>query len=183
MGIFDFFKKKNVNVEKKVCDYNCYIDIARIITHDDKNVMDKIEKLINDPIMYFNNYRSLYEERGIIDSFNIDIVIWLGLVDCLIENNYACERDYKDELDDFVFFMNEMNYDLKIDKSGLNPDGFIPNWCSEIDNKIQVDNLCIGGIDIDSDSFVMFICDCNKLDYLSQIAKSINHKITLASKL
>lgn len=30
------------------------------------------------------------------------------MVDILIENLYVCERDWKDELDDFIYFVREL---------------------------------------------------------------------------
>ena len=184
MGLFNIFKKKDnqSNTNSKDCDYNNCMQIAKIISHDDEKVIKEVAELIDNPITYFENHKSEYSERWINDSNNIDTIIWIGLVDCLIKNKYACERDYKDELDDFIYFMNEMNYDTKLNKESLSPDGYVAEWCAEIDKKLQTDNLCIGGIDIDSDSFVMFICNNDKLEELDQIAQSINHKITLASK-
>lgn len=186
MGIFNILKKKDNNVshqEKKDCDYKNCITIVKIISHDDDKVIKEIERLVDDPITYFNNHKSEYSERWINNSTNIDAVIWTGLVDCLIRNNYACERGYNDELEDFIFFMNKMNYDIKLDKELLNEDGYVAEWCAELDKKLQVNNLCIGGIDIDSDSFVMFICENDSLEKLRKSAQSINHKITLASEL
>ena len=63
--------------------------------------------------------------------------------------------------------MNNMNYDTKFDKETLDENGDVAQWCAELDKKLQIKNLCIGGIDINSDSFVMFICTF--MNFLSSI--------------
>ena len=162
---------------------NNYVEIAKIISHNDEKVTKEIGELIADPTLYFNNHKSEYEERWINDSNDIDTIIWIGIVDCLIRNDYACELDYAVELDDFVYFMNNMNYDIKFDKEALNENGNVAQWCSELDKKLQIKNLCIGGIDINSDSYVMFICEKSELKQLYELSKNLNHKITYASKM
>lgn len=186
MKIFNIFKKKDniITTTNKIdYDYNNCVEIAKIISNNNSNVIKEIKECVINPNLYYERNKSKYKERGIDNSSNIDTVIWIGLVNCLIKNNCLCERDYKDELEDFIYFMNSMNYDVKFDKEELNENGYVADWCAELDKKLQPKNLCVGGVDIDSDSYVMFICERNTLEKLSQLAKNINHNITFASKL
>ena len=181
MWLFDKFRKKN-NANSEQVDFSNCIEIAKIISENDEQVIKEIIECVANPVSYYNTYESEYSERGILDSNDIDTIIWIGLVNCLIRNNYVCERDYNDELDDFIYFMNNLKYNVTFDKGVLNENGSIVEWCTKLDEVLQLQNLCIGDIDIDSDSYVMFICEKDKLEQLNRLALNINRKITLASK-
>lgn len=185
MGLFDIFKNENVkkaNEEKDIDFRNC-IEIAKIISNNDEGITKEMEDCIANPISYFNKYESDYEERGILDFDDKDIIVWIGLVDCLLKNNYVCELDWKDGLSEFIYFMSNLKNSVKFDEEILNENGKIVDWCTKLDEELQKQNLCVGGIDIDSDSYVLFICDNEKLKKLNQLSMNISHKITLGRKL
>lgn len=80
MGLFDIFKNENVkkaNEEKDIDFRNC-IEIAKIISNNDEDIIKEMEDCIANPILYFNKYESDYEERGILDSDDKDIIVWIG---------------------------------------------------------------------------------------------------------
>ncbi|MBP3708725.1 MAG: hypothetical protein J6J36_09060 [Clostridia bacterium] len=112
-----------------------------------------------------------------------------GLVDILINNNYACERDYNDELEDFIYFMNELkmlkekNICITQDELTNIEDEEIPTWCEYLEEKPIAKDISIGAIDIDSDSYVMFVCTKFILDELKSIAEKVNHRIDRAAKM
>lgn len=185
MGLFDIFKNENVkkaNKEKDIDFRNC-IEIAKIISNNDENIIKEMEDCIANPILYFNKYESYYEERGILDSGDKDTIVWIGLVDCLLKNNYVCELDWKEELSEYIYCMSNLKNSVKFNEEILNKNGKVVDWCTKLDEELQKQNLCVGGIDIDSDRYVLFICDNKKIEKLNQLSMSISHKITLGRNL
>ena len=114
---------------------------------------------------------------------DIDALIWEGTASCLVSNRYACDLDWKEELDEFIGAMNNLNYGIKFDKEGLEEYDYIAEWCEELDKRLQADNLCIGDFDLNGDCFVMFVCERNILEQLSEMAQGIDHRIAYASQM
>lgn len=170
-------------------DYNVCIEIASIISNNDSRVIAEVTKCTNNPVMYFQENKDKYEERGIVSSDSIDIIIWIGMVECLENNNYVCECDYKEELEDFIYSINElktakdMNIQITEEWCDYESNGEIPEWCSYINNRLSIQKLVVATIDIDSDSYVMFICKNNMMSKMKELAQNINHRIDLATEV
>ena len=81
------------------------LEIARLISDGDQEVMGEAAECVSDPKRYFEVHIDRYEERGIEDSDDLELIQWLGLVDILESRGWVCERDWKDELGDFLHFM------------------------------------------------------------------------------
>ena len=115
------------------------------------------------------------------------VVQWLGMVDILIKNNYVCERDYKDELEDFLYFVQELkgikSNDLTLEEDWFEENADITDWCSIIDSKWASEGMCIAAIDIDSDSYVIFPCKINVLQNLQEYAEETEFGIERACEM
>lgn len=189
--MFNIFRRKldRNNTNNIKVDYSKCIEIAKIISNNNLNVTNEVTECVNNPIKYFQFNKKRYEDRCIYNADNIDIIIWIGMVDILINNNYACERDWKDELEDFTYFMNDLKTmkenNIKINKELLNQneEDAILEWCEYLKQKDVMKNFVIGAIDIDSDSFIMFVCLTPVLDKLKILAESVNHRIDFASNM
>lgn len=189
--MFNIFRRKSDknNTDNIKLDYSKCIEIAKIISNNNLNVTNEVTECVSNPIKYFQFNKERYEDRCIYNADNIDIIIWIGMVDILINNNYVCERDYKDELEDFTYFMNDLKTmkenNIKINEDLLyqKDDESIPEWCEYLKQKDIMKDFVIGGIDIDSDSYVMFVCLVPVIDKLKILAESINHRIDFASEM
>ena len=163
------------------------VEIDRIITQNDSEVISQAALCSTDAKKYFSENLISYENRGIDGTTDESTLKWIGLVDILINANYLCERDWKDEKPDFIFFLQNLNttkaLHLKIDEQQLDDSGDIPHWCDTLDTLWAQQGACIAAFDIDSDSYVLFPCKTTDLQALKQYAAQTNHRIDLAKNM
>ena len=179
MGLLDKFKKKP--------EYNPIVEIAHIVSQGDSAVLTQAALCSADIKKFFFENISSYEERGIDSTTGENTLKWIGLVDILINANYLCERDWKDEKSDFIFFMQNLNtfktLHLKIDEQQLDDSDDIPRWCEILDTLWGQQGVCVAAFDIDSDSYVLFPCKTNDLPTLQQYAAQLGQRIDLAKNI
>lgn len=75
------------------------------------------------------------------------------------------------------------NNNLYIEAAWFDENEDIPVWCKVIDEKWERQGFCVGAIDIDSDSYVMFICKIEILKKLIILSKEINHRFDFAKNM
>ena len=188
MGLFDRFKKKDGNPEvppvpaKTPAPFGpAAVEIARVISGGDKAVMEEIAACTEDPKNWFEEHRDRYEERGVDSHGDLDQVQWLGLVDILADHGWVCERDWKDELEDFLFFLQQLKgcqaLQLPLDPAWFNPDGDIPAWCGVLTEKWSAQGVRMAAIGIDSDSYVLFPASAAQFASLQALAEEIGQSI------
>ena len=177
MGFLDKFRKKPDPI----------IEIARTVSQGDETVLAQAALCSADIKKYFFQNISSYEERGIDGTTDESTLKWIGLVDILINANYLCERDWKDESSDFIYFMQNLNttkaLQLDIDEQQLDSSGDIPQWCETLDALWEQQGVCIAAFDIDSDSYVLFPCKASDLPELQQYASESGRRIDLAKNM
>ena len=165
----------------KIGNLEVYKELVKIIS-EDKDFLQNMDRCFCHPREYFKDNADRYEERGITNRDAIDTFVWIALTDELLESGAAIELDWKEEfLSSIEGLANEK--DLVVEDVLLDDEGDIPTWCKELDNKWMKDGYCIAGIDIDSDSYVLFVCKTDKLKRLAELAKSINHRIDFAQNM
>lgn len=151
-------------------------ETAKLISGNTPGIVKAMELAVSDPVKYVKNNSERFSERGIElddpDSFeelDADELLFLGMVDELEEHDFAFEFDYKCELEDFLWGLEQLkSYDLIADviktlKLDENED--IEAWGKEINAALDrawggddLDNkavLCY--MDIDSDSYPLTI--------------------------
>lgn len=129
----------------------------------------------------------MYEERGIEKDDEIDNIQWIGMIDCLLENNYVIELDFNCEKEDFISLFEETKgfrkQGLFINSSLLNSEENITEWCKALDKEWKDKDLCIIALDIDSDSYIIFVDELKVMYTLSDLAQKIDKRISLAQKM
>lgn len=168
----------------KIGNLEVYKELVKTIS-DDKDFLQNMDRCFCHPKEYFKDNADRYEERGITNRDAIDTFVWIALTDELLESGAAIELDWKEEKEEFLSSIEGLanENDLVVDDVLLDDEGDIPTWCKELDNKWMKDGYCIAGIDIDSDSYVLFVCKTDKLKRLTELAKSINHRIDFAQNM
>jgi len=168
----------------KIGNLEVYKELVKTIS-DDKDFLQNMDRCFCHPREYFKDNVDRYEERGITNRDAIDTFVWIALTDELLESGAAIELDWKEEKEEFLSSIEGLanENDLVVDDVLLDDEGDIPTWCKELDNKWMKDGYCIAGIDIDSDSYVLFVCKTDKLKRLTELAKSINHRIDFAQNM
>lgn len=153
---------------------NSILHISKIISHNDSTVINEISNLMNNKDIYIKK-----SEREIDENCSANTLFWLIMVDTLEKYNYICERDWKDEFEDFIYFLSNLkNFDIDINYDIFNKDESIIEWCQIIDSKYEP--KCIGCIDIDSDSYVLFVSNNDEINELKQLSAEISKKIDYA---
>lgn len=185
MGVFDRFKKKSPVGDAEHA--KIVADIFKTICCGDENAVAEIDGCTGAPREYFAKNAAQFAERGLSADTDADTLMWLGCADILIKNAYAAEFDYKCELEDFIYGLNELDThafgDMTFEEDGLDGEDNIAVWADALDERLRERGLCIGGADIDSDSYVVFLTDTEALERLRRTASGIGHKIGRAKDL
>jgi len=72
---------------------------------------------------------------------------------------------------------------LYLNQAWLEEDGDIPLWARTLDQKWQSQGFCLAAMDIDSDSYVLFICQRAILGELVVLSKKINQRFDYAKNM
>lgn len=178
MGFFDRFKKRESM--RKPYGPNL-IEIARLISNGDQAVLCEISACTQAPQAWFESHREQYSQRGINTAGSLEWIQWLGLADILAGHNYVCERDWKDERDDFLFFLQQLKgfqaLHLSVDPAWLDGGQDIPIWCNILAEQWEPQGVRIAAIGIDSDSYVLFPCPVAQLPTLQRLAGELGQYI------
>lgn len=156
-------------------------DITDIIASGDDTIAHIVEEMVSDPIDYYDNNSVAFEDRS-IDREDEDGIMWIGMVELLLEHRYVCELDYKEEAEEFAASVKTLKgierLGLTLDGIIFDPEESIPNWCDVLDRNWKNKACCMGFIDIDSDSYVLFPCTIPELYDLQSISFGMEHWIT-----
>lgn len=156
-------------------------EIARIISGGEEAVLQDAASCARDPKGWFAAHQERYEERGVDAPDDLGLVQWLGLVDILEDRGWVCERDWKDELEDFSYFVRNLKgfqaLGLELAEDWLDGDEDVPAWCAVLAEKWKAQGVRMACIDIDSDSYVLFPAAAPQLAQLQGLAGEAGHRI------
>ena len=172
------------SADVKIDNIEVYRELVKTIS-DDKCFLQNMDRCFCYPREYFKDNADRYDDRGITSRDAIDTFVWIAVADEMLESGIAVELDWKEEKDEFLSCIEELTKEnnIVVDEGMLDDEGDIPSWCKELDNKWMKDGYCVAGIDIDSDSYVLFVCKTDNLKSLTELAKSINHRIDFAKNM
>ena len=172
------------SADVKIANGEVYRELVKTIS-DNEAFLQNMDRCFCYPREYFRDNAGRYDDRGITSRDAIDTFVWIAVADEMLESGIAVELDWKEEKDEFLSNIEELTKEnnLVVDEGMLEDEGDIPSWCKELDNKWMKDGYCVAGIDIDSDSYVLFVCKTDKLKNLTELAKSINHRIDFAQNM
>ena len=172
------------SADVKIANVEVYKELVKTIS-DNEDFLQNMDSCFCHPREYFKDNADRYDERGITSRDAMDTFVWIAVADEMIESGIAIELDWKEEKDEFLSSIEELanENNLGIDESMLDDEGDIPSWCKELDNRWMKDGYCVSCIDIDSDSYVLFVCKTDKLKSLTELANSINHRIDFAQNM
>lgn len=169
MGLFQRKNSENHEQSSAYSEVNVQIvtKIVQLITKGEQAVISDVKR-------YFEADQE--NETGLI-----------GFVDILEKYNYVCCRDWRDYLDDFFYFVQNLEgtkiHQLSMSREWFNEDDNIPIWCGILDMKWKSKGLCVAAIDEGSDSYILFICGISELKQLKKWSAQIGFRIDLARNL
>lgn len=170
-----FEEEEEIEMEQEL------LKIMECVTDGNKELMKELEECITDTTNYYKSHREVFEERGIEEDEEEELIQWITLVDILYRENYVAERDWADEKEDFLYYIGNLNgiksKGLKIDSDWLDEDGEITEWLEIIDEKWEKEGMAMFAFDIDSDSYVLFPCAIEKFQQLEEWAEEAGYRI------
>lgn len=103
----------------------------------------------------------------------------------MIATGTAIELDWKEEREEVVQQMKMLSdkHHLELRAEWLNEEGDIPTWCSILDEKWSDQGFCAAAMDIDSDSYVLFVCTRETLEKVAALGKEVHHRFDLAKNM
>lgn len=178
-------KKIKENIDNKI-----FIEIGRIISRGNIEVVTQLEKALNDIEEYLKENRELGYKIGELNDKREQRVIKLNiLVNILEKSNYLIYLDWKCELEDFkmldkvigktmdkkiVDIFREINFDEDED---------IIVWSEEFDKHFEKLELLLASFDLDSDSYAIFPIDYENFKNIENMLKNIQLRVDFAKKI
>lgn len=100
------------------------LKIAGIISNNDSDVLTEVEECIDNIEAYVSTHIEEYEDRSMtLEDDSTEDLQWLGMVNCLIRNNYVYETDDNVQLTDFGWEFKNLRgfkeYGLTLDRKFL----------------------------------------------------------------
>ena len=172
----------NMNIDPEKID--AYRNIVKLIDVNGATA-DRLEKCFADPRVYYHEYQEKYDDRFIGEDDDIDLIVWIGMVDAFQDNGLLEEMDWKVEIDEFIGCVSNILNDkpLTINEDWFDEDDGIPEWGEMLNSKWSDAGYVLAGIDIDSDSYCMFITDKDSYNKLVTEAQKAGHRIALAENM
>lgn len=170
-------------------EQEAYFEIVKQIAPHDPEVLHELREGFSNSEKYVGQHRERLQEEGWLEHEKVLECVqdpWWLMLDILQRYGYVCVRDWKDEWQDFRFFLCQtkraQQEGIQIEAS--DPDfleqGDISEWCRQLDEKLTERNLVVGNIDTESDAYAVFFCTREELDSLRQSASLLHQKIDFA---
>ena len=136
------------------------------------------------PKAYFKQYAERYDERGIGEEVNEATIKWLAIADELLAVNIVIELDWKTDKDEFLYQLEPLaaKQTLDLEENWFDEDDIL-TWCKILDEGWAGHDFCLACMDINSDSYVLFICQRAILGELVVLSKKINQRFDYAKNM
>lgn len=172
------FGKKTEHTEQSLKEI--YLQFAQIISSDDEAVLAKVHDLFDDTTAFLARHQERYFDRGIdIEQSSKEELYWISFADILIAHNYAAEFDWKGELEDFEYFLKDLqgfkSYS-DIEFPLLDEDGSVHLWIEQINDHWQEQPIVLMQQNIDSDSHVIFVVEKAQMSFLQAESQKLGQK-------
>ena len=181
-------RRKREEKAKRAASKYTLFDITDIIAPGDQTVRQHLEEILADPEKYYAEH---YDALAIDPDFapEADDLKWLCMAWMLIGQGYAYEADHdmEPEREDFAAWISGLygtkKHALTIDADALEDHPYIPTWCVWVDEQWKEQGFCLGCIDIESESYVLFPCRIEELMRLSEIASDMCYRISYGAAM
>lgn len=179
-------RKKKTIKEQRSYDHPL-LEIMRIVSFDDPNVLYQAENCVTDIKNYYIENQEAYKERGIDSDEDESLLQWIGCINILMDYQYVCECDWKEEKEDFLYQIARLKgmkkYGLNLNAEWLDERQSVSQWCERLEQKWKKEACVVAAFHIDSDSYVLFLCCLDILTKLTILAEDFGYHIDLARKM
>lgn len=171
-----------MELDKNIIEgYENIIDLFTL----DQNTTDLLKKCVCNPHDFYHKNIVKYEERDIEEDDGEQELIWIGIVDTLIEKDMLFEFDWKVDLDTFLYGMKILcaKTGLTITEELLDENKDIREWARILTNNFKEKGYVVAAMDIDSDSYCTIVVPVDKFEKLVLEAEKAGHRIDLAQNM
>lgn len=174
-------EKEDVPAEKNIVFYQT---IAELVISD-VEILSKLQLCFYSPQKYFRENAEPYEDRFFEGDAPDDKIIRIGIADAMIAGGTAVELDWKTDKEEFSAQIKDLadKHFLQLEEDWLEENGDIPLWCKALDEKWSGQGVCVAAIDIDSDSYVLFVCRSEVLEKLMALGKEVGCRFGFAKNM
>ena len=95
------------------------------------------------------------------------------------------ELDWKTDKDEFLYQLTPLatKQTLDLEENWFDEGDDIPTWCKILDERWAGHDFCLACMDINSDSYVLFICKRDILEKLVTLSHTINQRFGHAKNM
>lgn len=181
MGLFDFFKKKTLAAVDEV-DYSELIEISRILSNDNKGLVDDVTLMAND----YEKFQQAHEkwcsemwEESLNRHSALLLIAAYWFVGYETSHQFGAYIDWKEETEDILWQLNgaidSLGYSLNLNKIVFTGEEFTDEALDKINAYLGVEDYTLVTLDTDSDCYHLFIVSNEKLDRLIYLGQSIGY--------
>ena len=183
MGLFSKLKSHGGNSDND----EIYTEIFRTITDNDCKAMEEISECISAVKIYANENPGFYDSHNVNTSTGGEYMLkWMGCIDIAIKNGFAVEVKDDNDFDGFYEKIGGLKFVQKRnnlpDEDSIYLDYSLSSWVKNIDFCWSKSGMCMGGIDLGDETFVIFPCTLEQITKLSSLAEKSGRKICRASQ-
>lgn len=163
------------------------VEIAQIISQNEKEVVAAFQEGLAAPQQYLAQQEQRLKSQYPLSKEEMKRCVadpWWLMRDVLEQYQVVCTRDWKDELEDFLFFLfgtkRAKAEGLTLDPRyfGLSRAGDIPEWSRLLNGKLADKGLVVGYLGTEADEYTLFLTTQEELDTLERLAYSIHQIIS-----
>lgn len=157
------------------------LKIMECVTDGNKELIKELENCILNTEDYYRNHQETFEERGIEEDEEKELIQWIALVNILDREGYVVECDWKEDKENFLWNLDNLNgiksKGLQVESNWFEEDGEITEWLAILDEKWEKEGMAMFAFDIDSDSYVLFPCEIKNFQNLEEWAEEAGYRI------
>lgn len=148
-----------------------YLQFARLISGNDDAVLAQVRDLFEHTAVFLATHQERYDERGInTEQISKETLYWISFADILIAHNYAADFNWKCELEDFEYFLKDLQMFKSypsIELPELDENGSIDLCIEQINAYWKNQPIALMQQDINSDSYVVFPINKEHIAFLN----------------
>lgn len=169
---------------EKSTDAENYKAIVRLLP-DGETLLSKVERCIDSPRQYFTDNVERYREREMDETERNCDIIWVAIANGMLDSGNAIEVDWQADKEEFCLKMKGFanKYNLELREELLEEGKDMTEWCKVLNEQWSKQGLAVAEFEIDSDSCIFFISQCETIEKLIKLSGEVNQIINFANEM
>jgi hypothetical protein len=158
-------------------DSSALLEIARIISHDDEDLLCELQECMKDPGRFLDGTLDSYDAGDdLLDKASISrTVCWDFLLEQLIDFDYAAALDWKLEPEDVIFnielLLEKDQESLDFSAAEEDADSDVETTLYRVSSMLENQPILLGQLEFDADSLVVFLTEATEKETLITLAE------------